>query len=350
MADLKVPSAFSLESPAVDDLGARQAVEWVRARNPWANGSPWARTHTSRMYALGAGARWLQPPARFVIVTPGRSGSELLTDLLGSHPDIVCDAEILRQRLVLPEHFVAGRAAKAGLAGARAYGFKMHCGHFGYQVLRERDHYLRQLSGSGAHVIFLRRDNVVAQAISSTIALRTRWHWRRQDGAAFTPLELDPVEILMMAYLFEESDRYLAQMVADLPHLTLNYEDDLHDGPAQQASVDRICDLLGVRRAPTATDHVRFTPRTLSETVANFGAVADLIRPTRFARFLEEGDGPATPAAAPEAEATAPIGTPEDAAQHSRTNGAIGTIGTSAAANATPPVPDPQGSSAGVPM
>jgi len=292
----------------VADLGGRQAVEWVRTRNPWAAAKPWVRTHPWRMYALGTGARWLQPPNRFVIVTAGRTGSELLTDLLGSHPDVICEPEILRERLVAPEQFVAGRAAKAGLGGAQAYGFKIHCGHFGYQVLRERDQYLRHLSDEGVHLIFLRRGNFVAQAVSSTIASRTRWHWRRRDGPVFTPVELDPVEVLMMTYLFEESDHYLEAMLAGLPHLTLRYEDNLCDGPAQQATVDRICDRLGLRHATTVSDHVRFTPPTLSATVANFEAVTALVRGSRFARFLDDESqaGAGAAAAVPEPAAAVP--------------------------------------------
>ncbi|HEX3541944.1 MAG TPA: SEC-C metal-binding domain-containing protein [Acidimicrobiales bacterium] len=268
--------------------GARHAVEWVRTRNPVAAGAPWMRSHSWRMYALSLGDRWLQAPRRFVIVTAGRSGSELLTDLLNSHPDIVCDAEILHDRVALPERFVAGRAAKAGIGGAEAYGFKIHNGHFGFQVLRERPGYLGRLSDDGFHLIFLRRRNLLAQAVSSTIASRTRWHWRRDDGASFAALDLDPVEVLMMAYLFEESDGYLERLLRDLPHTTLVYEDDLRDRPAQQATVDRIASVLGLAAAPVASDHVRFTPPKLSESIANFAAVAELVRPTRFARFLDD--------------------------------------------------------------
>jgi LPS sulfotransferase NodH len=244
------------------------------------------------MYALGVAARWIQPQARFVIVTPGRAGSELLTDLLNSHPDIVCEAEILRERMLWPERFVAGRSTKAGLAGARAFGLKIHCGHFGYQVLRERPDYLRELSESGVRLIFLRRDNLLAQAISSTVARRTRWHWRGADRPEFTALGVDPVEVLMMAYLFEESDQFLQAALDGLPHLTLTYEQDLLDASAQQATVDRICRHLGLPSAPTSSDHVRFTPKRLSDTVANFDAVAAVVAPTRFGRFLDDEPGP----------------------------------------------------------
>jgi LPS sulfotransferase NodH len=276
--------------PPVVRLDGRQAVEWARVKNPWADRNAWVRTHPWRMYALSLGDRWLQAPNRFVIVTPGRTGSELLTDLLNAHPDIACEAEILHDRLALPEAFVAGRATKAGVTGAKAFGFKLHCGHFGFQVLRERPGYLNRLSAAGFHLIFLRRDNYLAQAISSTIASRTRWHWHLGDQVAFTAMELDPVEVLMMTYLFEESDRYLSALLQGLPHLDLNYEQDLMEPAAQQATVARIASMLGLPSAPTRSDHVRFTPRKLSEAVKNYDEIADLIRPTRFGSMLEADD------------------------------------------------------------
>ena len=243
------------------------------------------------MYLLGAVAPRLQPKSRFVIVTAGRSGSELLTDLLNSHPAIVCDAEILHERQAMPERFVAGRAAKAGLGGAQAYGFKIHCGHFGYQFIREHPGYLSQMSKSGAHLIWLRREDLLAQAISSTVANHTRWHWREDDHASFEAPEVDPVEVLMMTYLFEESDAFLGRLVAGLPHLTLVYERDLLDGTRQQATVHRICAHLGVEEAPTRSDHVRYTPSALPDTVKNWDAVAELIGSTRFGRFVDTGAG-----------------------------------------------------------
>ncbi|HEX3425202.1 MAG TPA: hypothetical protein VHT30_03665 [Acidimicrobiales bacterium] len=270
----------------------RRALEWARAHNPGATQDLWLMSHTARMYALGVSSRWLQPAARFVIVTPGRSGSELLTDLLNSHPSITCDAEILRERMAWPQQFVAGRAAKAALAGAEAYGFKVHCGHFGYQVLRERPGYVAQLAADGTQVILLRRENLLAQAVSSTIANRTRWHWRRRDEAVFEPMELDPVEVLMMAYLFEESDRYLESLLSDVPHLVLSYERDLVDSDAQEATVRRICGCLGLDHQSVSSDHVRFTPRSLRATIGNYDAVARVIGATRFGRFLDD-DGEA---------------------------------------------------------
>jgi len=228
---------------------------------------------------------------RFAIVTPGRAGSVLLAERLNTHPDIVCEGEILQDRRRLPVQFVARRAAMAGLGGAHAYGFKINAGHFGYQVLREQPGYLGRLAEAGYHLIFLRRRNALAQAISAAVASRTRWHWKRGEVSVYAALEVDPVEVLTMTYLYEENDHYIDTALSALPHLSLTYEEDLQQLDAQQATVDRICALLGLPSAPTWSDQVRYTPPRLADTVSNFDAVADLLGPTRFRHFLADDVG-----------------------------------------------------------
>jgi len=251
------------------------------------------------MYALGLGERWLKPPVRFVIVTAGRTGSDLLAELLNSHPDIVCESEILYQRRLLPERYVAGRAARAGLLGARAYGFKLAAGHGGYQPrassptwptppMLARNRFLHQLADDGAQVISLRRNNHLAQAVSLMLAEQTRWHWRREEGATFAPATLDVVHLLSLAYFFEDTEKYLESVVSPLPHLGLVYEDDLIDSGAQQATVDRVCARLGLPTAPASSDLVRLTPKRLEESIANFAEVDALVGRTRFGRYLHE--------------------------------------------------------------
>jgi LPS sulfotransferase NodH len=281
-------------------LAGTGAVDAVRRRNPWSGGNVWARTLSARMYALALGERWLKPPVRFVIVTAGRTGSDLLADLLNSHPDVVCESEILYQRRLLPERYVAGRAARAGLLGARAYGFKLASGHGGHQpragspptwptpAMKARDRLLDQMAEDGAHVIFLRRNNHLAQAVSLMLAEQTRWHWRRDEGATFAPATLDVVHLLALTYFFEDTDNYLASMVAPLPHVRLVYEEDLIDAEAQQATVDLVCSHLGLPKAPASSDLVRLTPRRLEETIANFAEVEALFGRTRFGRYLHE--------------------------------------------------------------
>lgn len=62
------------------------------------------------------------PKTRFVIFGQGRSGSQLLCDLLDSHSQIRWDKEILSQPTLRPYQLILNRAL---LSSCNAYGFKV---------------------------------------------------------------------------------------------------------------------------------------------------------------------------------------------------------------------------------
>ena len=64
-------------------------------------------------------ARVLRFPRRFVILTSGRSGSELLASLLDAHPAIVSEGEILQRPRRYPTAYLRGHALRAYHALAR---------------------------------------------------------------------------------------------------------------------------------------------------------------------------------------------------------------------------------------
>lgn len=239
------------------------------------------------MYALSLGARWFKPAERFVILTSGRTGSALLVDLLDSHPDIVCDPEVLKDPPAYPARFLAGRATLAALGGASAYGFKINRSHLGYLPLTDHDLFLHRLSGDGVHLFRLSRRDALGQAISAVVAPQTQWHWRRGDSAELRPPTVDPAQVLLGLDVMERSERGLDAALASLPHLRFTYEDDLVEPADQQATVDRICTRLALTRVPVSSDLVRRSPRRLEDRVANFDEVVKALRPTRFGGYVE---------------------------------------------------------------
>ena len=73
----------------------------------WGNRAA-ARTHVMELwiYARRAGRKLVgsahSPRIRFVIYGQGRSGSSVLLDLIGSHPDVYCESEIRSRSRLLP--------------------------------------------------------------------------------------------------------------------------------------------------------------------------------------------------------------------------------------------------------
>lgn len=227
-----------------------------------------------------------EPDRRFVIVTTGRAGSELLVSLLDSHPAVMCDSEILSAKRVFPSRLIDSRSALAGLLGAEAYGFKLLRDHMWRQNLDPAS-YLERLHRRGFKVILLERRDLLQQAISFVRAVSTQYHYRRSDGIAFLAGRMDPVEILATMFVIEDAVMFWRSALNSIPHLSLVYEDDLVEPERQQEAVDRICGYVGVAPAPVTSELVKITPRSTGELIENFDELVAHLSTTRYARYLD---------------------------------------------------------------
>lgn len=225
---------------------------------------------------------------RFVIVSLGRSGSELLVSLLDSHPGIQCDGEILHVPRPLPAEVVLPRSARAKLRG-RAYGFKLLAHHLSLQNPSAPAAYLRSFHERGFRIILLERRRELEQAVSAIRAHGSQYnHTRKHAQGEFSPMRIDPVAVLAALYLMEDSARFLREAMANIPALNLVYEDDLEAEEQQQRTVDRVCAYLGIPPARVQTDLVKTAPRLASEQLENFSELTAVLSTTRFAGLIED--------------------------------------------------------------
>jgi len=235
-------------------------------------------------YALSGPPATSQP--RFLILTSGRSGSELLVTLLNSHPQITCDGELLLTRRVWPERFMEGRAARARRGGKTAYGIKALPAHFlDVQHLEDPWGFPRHLADKGWKMIRLRRANRLHQAISSVRANQTQWHYRRGEAGAFQPIRMDPNQVVATMYVIEWTENQIDEMFKGLDYVDLYYENDLEDAASQAVTVTNISEVIGVPPAPTSTDLVRVNPRQTRDMVTNYDEIVAELRRNRFADY-----------------------------------------------------------------
>lgn len=227
---------------------------------------------------------------RFVIVSHGRAGSELLVSLLNSHPRVVCQSEILNVRRILPAEMLLRRSAWARLWGNRAYGFKLLGHHAKLQNPDAPIAYLRSFHDRGFRIILVERRDWLMQAVSAMRAAGSQYHYRRGDQVQFAPATLDPTAILAALWLIDQGASFIRSALAGLPALRLVYEDDLATEAAQARTVDRVCEFLGLPRAAVQTELVRIGPNSAAQQVANFDEVAALLASTPYAAFLPAAD------------------------------------------------------------
>jgi LPS sulfotransferase NodH len=258
--------------------------------------------------ALGA----LRPATRcgnVVIFHVGRSGSTVLTDLLGQHPKIFWDGEPYERLFKQREEGGRGAGAppadsdpfallrnRMGATRKEFYGFSVKFFHLrllglGLPVFVQR---LGELGYT--HYVVLERRNYLRKIVSSLVAhRRSQFHRRPWEEAVLTPVEVDVERVRidrdcrpLLTYLreYREGFEELDSLLEGRNVLRLVYEDDLADDPL--VGYRRVCEVLGVPEGRARVRYGKTNPFPLSELVSNFDAVEGALRETPFAWMLYE--------------------------------------------------------------
>ena len=244
---------------------------------------------SSARYAISLAAPIRAPRHRFLIFCPGRVGSELLVNLLDSHPHIACDGEILDTRHAFPERYVEYRAVRRRKPGIEAYGYKLIVEHLRYlQPIEDPRAWLERQVGGGTVLIALERRNLLQQAMSFVRAKELGWHHTETDRPDRSTVDLDPLDVAAHLHTVAESVTWFHEILDGLPRLELVYEDDLLHPEAQQRTAARIAEALGLEPAPVHTELVRTAPYDPRTSVHNFDEIERLVRASRYAEHLPD--------------------------------------------------------------
>ena len=255
-----------------------------------------ARTHAKELwiYSRRAGRRLAgssdSPKVRFVIYGQGRSGSSVLLDLIGSHPDVYCESEIFNRkvaaRLLWPWSYLH---ARADLSREAAYGCKMKI----YQMtddqgIEDPHQFMRDLHAGGWKIIHLVREDLFRKALSLVVAeTRGQFLDRRQDsGGGVSSIRIDPTRLVEAMRERRSADEAEQAALEGIPHIRVTYEGDLLDAASHQPVSDRVLAYLGLESAPVETRYVKTSRSHVSDYVSNYEEVCEFLSQTEFASYL----------------------------------------------------------------
>lgn len=223
------------------------------------------------------------------IFAQGRTGSRLLENLLSSTGHFRENGELLKNSVIQvrrPLPFLVGLSLRNPEENF-LFRFKI------YQMTNERERpvtpssFLRSLDELGFRIIYLRRENVVKQALSNLIAEKRGSHHKYNH-------EIEDLRIRVIREDFErrvrDRVRYLCEeekALEALPHLSIEYERDLESPSSHQDTVDRVLDFLGLERRPATTIQVRINDRTMEEVVVNYEEFVQVVRENGWERYLD---------------------------------------------------------------
>lgn len=229
-----------------------------------------------------------QPESKFVIFTSGRSGSTLLVDLINSNPNIQCDLELLKRRVAFPISLVRSFEQQSEKP---IYGWKL----LSYQLLnvqtgiKDKKQFFESLIHDEDYkLIYLTRNNKVKQALSIIYAFyRGKWH--NKEGStqkASKQFELDPKIFHHFLQEVEILDAFEKEIIADVPHLYISYENDLKEVTQHEATIQRISNYMGIEAVKPNTALKKVTPSKLDNMISNKQQVIDYLTNTDYAHYI----------------------------------------------------------------
>jgi hypothetical protein len=162
-----------------------------------------------------------------------------------------CDGEVLHYSVLRPTRHVKNLAV---VRTKTAYGCKV----LSYQLLEVQRmksplRFFDSLAADGFQFIHLRRDTF-AQCLSLATAMQTRVYTGRsgKPRKGIRELVIDEERFRALLQWNTAMLDYEDTLMSAYPHLRLQFEDDLVEPVVQQATVDRICALIGHPSAPVS--------------------------------------------------------------------------------------------------
>jgi hypothetical protein len=239
----------------------------------------------------------MQPPKRFLVISRGRSGSNYLMSLLGSHPAIRHSGEIigesrLRWMSIRTEIDALGwdryvddsfrRKGREQIAGIKVLHYQFD-NVYGEQwsvadILKVADTELA--------VIDLRRRNLLSILASSRMAGATSQHVvvdeERRRGVQ---IELSAKECIKHFEFSRRMERQLGDLFQHHPIIEMFYEDLAADTDYETT---RVLDFLGAERRKLNTKLLRQRTKPLSETITNLAELRDQFVGKDWEHFFTE--------------------------------------------------------------
>ncbi|MDH4229819.1 MAG: Stf0 family sulfotransferase [Nitrospirota bacterium] len=240
----------------------------------------------------------------FVVVTTGRSGSNLLKSLLNAHGQVRAYGELFRTvgrvgwdlpfhpRIGPPLQLMdrnPGAFLERYLYGTQpfplqAVGFKLFYHH---AQRGGRNKVWDYLAGRrDIRVIHLKRQNILRTYVSTVQAHRSGvWHSTRATISDTGPLHIEPKRCLEFLVNTRKRQEETDRLFSRHRLLTLHYEKLAAD---KNAAMKQVCDLLGIPFRPTETPLRKQGGKDLEESIANYEELKSHLSETEWEHLLRQ--------------------------------------------------------------
>ncbi len=231
---------------------------------------------------------------KFILFVQGRSGSNLLRDLLNAHPDIQCDSELFKADpnhitaqkinkiiLKIPASFVESRCR---LSKQNVYGFVLMDYH-----LKNPGVLIKQLYQSGWKIIYVSRNDLMAQCFSNLLAQKTNhWHNRSNKLEATYKVKITKEELLDELNWWVARKKNEENILKGIKAYHVIYEDNLQDKADWPNTTHKLFEYLGVDPVPVSSTFQKTYSRHYSDIINNYDELMDSLKNTAYQHLIPD--------------------------------------------------------------
>lgn len=230
-----------------------------------------------------------QKAKSFAVVCRGRSGSTCFLDLLASQPKILTDPHTFFDYDNLPLDFSRPKFVNSQ---KNIFGFKFRAQPNDQSTDLEnikiaQDKY-NSLVEQGVQIFYLKRGNILKRAISGVVAnnKQRKHNYQQGDTISQEKLELSLEEILQRLELCDRQTKFDTAVMAEVPHILIDYERDLKAQSCHQATLDRCCESLQLEEVEAQTKFVKISPNKFADYIANWSEIFEAISNSPYKSYL----------------------------------------------------------------
>lgn len=230
------------------------------------------------------------PKKKFIVFFRPRAGSNLVVDLINSHPEVYCDGEIFGVgyvgKVLFPTLYLKGRWFRAN--NKNVYGYKINHNQIINQGFDPKT-FLSDLHQQDWKIIYTERVNSLRQAASFLIAEKRKEWVGTAENQLMGKVPIDCHALVSKIERLEKAISLEKELLAPFPYLHLAYETDLLSAEQHQATFDRVFEFLGLESLPVKTKRVKTAAsHNLADVIENYDEVESFVSQTKFAKFLNQ--------------------------------------------------------------
>ncbi len=263
-------------------------------------------TSEEPLFRSSAAGRWLDTFQRltgsrphkpsFVILEMGQSGCVNLTKWFKARRAITFQENILSQKVQFPRLSVYQHIRRSK---SEVYGFSLTVEQLReIQGLADPNQFLQDLRRGGCRVVYLRRRNVLRQAIAILRAYSVCDQGKEKNHPHQSPnkppnkspnkIIIDIDELFACLQYLDHQRVEASAILHDIPYLDLVYEDDLIDPNVYARTALKLSTFLAIPEIIPIGSTIKLVHRQLADIINNYTEVCEAIENSDYAYLLTD--------------------------------------------------------------